>query len=294
MTLLILAAGLGSRYGGLKQLDGVGPNGELLIEYAIYDAIQVGFTKVVCVIKKENEEDFEEKISKKIRKYVEIEYAYQDISNVPGEYKEIIASRTKPLGTGHAILCAKEQIGNSSFAVINADDFYSRDAFQKLYTYMEGHDDYCLSAFEVQNTVSDNGTVSRGVCEPDAKGYLVSILEHEKIDSNYYNHSEPMRQLTAETLVSMNCWGFTSDVFEVFEQSFVKFLEKNKDDLSKCEFFLTYPISEVIEQKTKQIKVLRTNAIWYGVTYQEDKAAVMEALAKMTRDGIYPERLWEK
>ncbi len=292
MVLLIMAAGLGSRYGGLKQLDGVGPNNELLIEYSIYDAIQAGFNKVICIIKEENEEDFEEKISKRIRGHIDIEYVYQNKNNIPEEYKDLLATREKPLGTGHAILCAKEAIGSDDFAVINADDFYSRDAFVQLYRYMQDSDNYCLSGFKLKNTVSENGVVSRGVCSKDADNYLTKIIEHEKIDSNFVNHAEPFVTLPADTAVSMNCWGFKSNVMNVFEDAFHEFLDVNKDNLEKCEFYLASPINKVIEDKIATIKVLDTNAIWYGVTYKEDKQPVVDAIAGLIENGIYPERLW--
>lgn len=293
MVLLIMAAGLGSRYGGLKQLDGIGPNNELLIEYSIYDAIQAGFDKVICIIKEENEKDFEEKISKRIRGHINIEYVYQNQNNVPEAFKDLLASRQKPLGTGHAILCAKDAIGAEDFAVINADDFYSRDAFVQLYQYMQTSDNYCLSGFQLQNTVSENGVVSRGVCSKDSDGFLTQIIEHEKIDNNYVNHAEPFVTLPADAAVSMNCWGFKSNVMEVFESAFHSFLESNKNNLEKCEFYLASPINKVIQDKTATIKVLDTDAIWYGVTYKEDKQPVVDAIQALTNKGIYPERLWD-
>ncbi len=292
MVLLIMAAGLGSRYGGLKQLDGIGPNNELLIEYAIYDAIQAGFDKVVCIIKEENEADFEEKISRKIRPYIAIEYVYQNNNNVPEEFKDALATRTKPLGTGHAILCAEKAIGSETFAVINADDFYSRDAFVQLYNYMQDSDNYCLAGFKLENTVSENGVVSRGVCSKDQDNYLTQIIEHEKIDSAFVNHVSPHVTLAPETTVSMNCWGFQSNIFNIFTEAFHEFLTINQENLEKSEFYLASPINKVIQNQTAQIKVLETSAIWYGVTYKEDKAPVVEAIQQLINRGIYPERLW--
>lgn len=292
MVLLIMAAGLGSRYGGLKQLDGVGPNNELLIEYAIYDAIQAGFNKVVCIIKEENEADFEEKISRQIRPHIEIEYVYQNNNNVPAEYRALLANRTKPLGTGHAILCAKDTIGDDIFAVINADDFYSRDAFVQLYNYMETSENYCLAGFQLQNTVSENGVVSRGVCFKSPENYLTKIIEHEKIDSNFVNHANPFVTLAPETTVSMNCWGFKANMFQVFEEAFHQFLNDNRDNLEKCEFYLASPINKVIHDNIAHIKVLETSAVWYGVTYKEDKAPVVQAIQALINKGVYPERLW--
>ncbi len=293
MVLLIMAAGLGSRYGGLKQLDGIGPNGELLIEYSIYDAIQAGFEKVICIIKKENEADFEEKISKKIRNSIKIEYVYQNNDNVPEEFKEMIANRKKPLGTGHAILCAKEAIGNDDFAVINADDFYSREAFVQLYNFNKGTEDYCMSGFKLKNTVSEYGTVSRGVCYVNDKNHLTKIIEHEKIDSTFVNQVEPIGALSSETIVSMNCWGFKSDVLKVFEDEFHTFLNTNRENLEKSEFYIASGINKVIAEDRKKINVLETDAVWYGVTYQEDKSYVVKSIQALVDKGEYPERLWQ-
>lgn len=293
MVLLIMAAGLGSRYGGLKQLDGVGPNNELLIEYSIYDAICAGFDKVICIIKEENEGDFEEKISKHIRGHIEIEYVYQNKNNIPEKCRALLETREKPLGTGHAILCAKEAIGDDDFAVINADDFYSRDAFVQLFNYMKTSDNYCLSGFQLKNTVSQNGVVSRGVCTKDENNYLTQIIEHEKIDSQFVNHAEPFVTLPADIAVSMNCWGFKSNIMDIFEASFHEFLEANIHNLETCEFYLASPINKVISDKVASIKVLDTDAIWYGVTYKEDKKPVVDAIQELVNQGIYPERLWK-
>lgn len=289
MTLLIMAAGLGSRYGGLKQLDGIGPSSELIIEYSIYDAIQAGFDKVVFIIREEHKEAFEEKIASKVRSKIKVDYAFQNTKNVPAKY-DSVNSRTKPLGTGHAILCAKDVIGNDDFAVINADDFYSRDAFVQIADFLKANDSHCLAGYKLSNTVSENGTVSRGVCYVDENGLLSDILEHEKIDNKFKNNAEPFVTLTADTIVSMNAWGFKSSMFATFEKEFLNFLEDNKEDLSKCEFYLTYPVKKIIENE--KVVALDTSAKWYGVTYQEDKDEVTKAIRKMVDANIYPERLW--
>ncbi len=289
MTLLIMAAGLGSRYGGLKQLDGIGPHGELLIEFSIYDAIQAGFDRVVFIIKEEHVEAFEERITCKIRNQIKAEYAFQSSDNVPEAYPQA-RTRTKPLGTGHAILCAKDVIGEDDFAVINADDFYSREAFVCLAEFLKNKKEHCLVGYQLANTVSDNGVVSRGVCKADAQGNLCSVLEHEKIDASFTNHATPQVTLAADTIVSMNAWGFRPSVFRVFEEGFVAFLEQHKENLDTCEYYLTLPIASLLETET--VKVLASSAKWYGVTYQADKEPVRAAIAAL--GDVYPERLWRK
>lgn len=290
MTLLIMAAGLGSRYGGLKQLDGVGPNNELIIEYSIYDAIKAGFDRVVFLIKEEHQADFEEKITQKIRSKIKAEYAFQNSNNVPKEYAGA-HNRTKPLGTGHAILCCREVIGQDDFAVINADDFYSYQAFAQLADFMQNNECHCLAGYKLGNTLSENGTVARGVCSFDQQGCLSNIVEHEKIDSSLKNHGEPAVTLSEDTVVSMNAWGFKPTMFDLFEEEFLRFLEENKEDLSKCEFYVAYPIKKLLARE--KIVALNTDAKWYGVTYKEDKAGVSQAVAQMIAENCYPERLWD-
>lgn len=292
MTLLIMAAGMGSRYGGLKQLDGLGPNDELIIEYSIYDAIKAGFDKVVFIIREEHKELFEEKVASRVRPYISVEIAFQEIENLQDKYTQL-KNRTKPLGTGHAILCAKKAVGNDDFVVINADDFYSREAFEKAYSYLKNFENNCMVGYKLQNTVSQNGTVSRGVCDKDEDSFLANILEHEKINSNYKNDGQPNVQLKAETIVSMNVWGMKSSMFDVFDRCFENFLEANKADLSKCEFYITVPIKTAIDQKLAKFKVIDTDAKWFGVTYKEDRPVMVEALDKMTKENIYPKKLWQ-
>lgn len=293
MTLLIMAAGMGSRYGGLKQLDGVGPSGELIIDYSIFDAISAGFDKVVFVIREEHKDLFEEKIASAIRPSIKVEYAFQDFKNVPSNYD--MSERTKPLGTGHAILCGKEAVAGDDFVVINADDFYSRTTFKKACDYLKtsSNNEHCMVAFHLKNTVSENGTVSRGVCYPDNSGYLTDILEHEKINKYFKNENEPVVQLEENTMVSMNFWGFKASAFDIFEQDFNEFLEKNKEDLSKCEFYLTTPVKKIVESDKHTLKVLETDAKWYGVTYIEDKPLIVREISKMHEENIYPQKLWK-
>ena len=293
MTLLILAAGLGSRYGGLKQLDGIGPNGELIIEYSIYDAYKAGFSKVVFLIREEHKDIFHEKIGKKASKFINVEYAFQNNNNVPKEYN--LPKDRKPLGTGHAVLCAKDNIGDDDFVVINADDFYGRNSFVNIIDYMKSSDknEHCLVAYQLKNTISENGTVSRGVCFKDENNYLSNIVEHTNINSKYLNEVEPIVQLKEDTYVSMNFWGFRANIFEVFEKCFKEFLEYNKNDLQKCEYYLTIPPKKCIDENISKIKVIETTSSWYGVTYQEDKAETAKSISELTNLGIYPNNLWQ-
>lgn len=284
-----MAAGLGSRYGGLKQLDGIGPSGELIIEYSIYDAIKAGFDRVVFLIKPEHESDFEERLACKIRDRIKVDYAFQVVGDLVDKYPNL-KDRTKPLGTGHAILCGREVVGDDDFAVINADDFYSADAFIKIAEFLNNNSCHCMAGYLLENTVSENGTVSRGVCTKDADDNLVNIVEHEKIDSSFKNNAEPFVDLSPDTIVSMNAWGFKSSMFDVFEQEFYKFLDKNIADLSKCEYYLSYPTQQLADKEN--IKVLNTTAKWYGVTYREDKEHVTNAITELIKQNVYPERLW--
>ena len=292
MTLLILAAGLGSRYGGMKQLDGIGPCGELIIDYSVHDAIEAGFDKVVFIIKEENLGMFKEKIGDKISAFIKVDYAFQSTNNVPAKYN--LPEGRKPLGTGHAILCAKDVVGNDDFVVINADDFYGKEAFKQIAEHLNAADknEHCMVAYQLKNTVSENGTVSRGICSTDKDDYLTSVIENEKINKDFVNETATPTQLSADTLVSMNFWGFRPSVFEVFEKCFCEFLETNKNDLSKCEFYLTIPAKRCIDDDIAKIKVLGTTATWYGVTYIEDRAYATSQMKAMADAKLYPERLW--
>lgn len=287
MTLLIMAAGMGSRFGGLKQLEGFGPHNQLLLEYSVYDAIQAGFNRAVFIIKEEHQQDFITHVTSKIENHINVQLVFQT-NQLPNGYNA--HNRTKPFGTGHAILSAMDVIGDDNFAVINADDFYSKSAFVTIANHLKNHDSHCLAGYQLANTISQHGTVSRGVCQTDSNGLLTSILEHEKIDSAFKNNTPPITTLSPDTIVSMNAWGFKSRVFPFFHKEYLSFLEENKSDLSSCEFYLTYPIMKLIE--AEPVNVYLTDAKWYGVTYKEDKPYLTDALASMVQQGIYPENLW--
>ena len=297
-TLLIMAAGMGSRFGGLKQIEPVGPNGEFIIDYSIYDAKSVGFTKVVFIIKKENYEIFKETIGKRIEKYIKTEYVFQDNSNVPEEFKKEIEQREKPLGTAHAIMCAKDLV-KEPFAVINADDFYGRDAYQKASDYLENieKDHYGMVGYHIENTLSPNGSAKRGLCELKEEK-LENIRESsvERINGKIIATIEATNEqieVAENTLVSMNLLLFTPDVFQVLERRFDDFLEINKGHLQKAEYQIPTVLDYCIKSKEKQIDMIKTNAIWYGVTYKEDKESVVQAINKLIKDGKYPNNLWK-
>lgn len=297
-TLLILAAGIGSRYGGLKQLDTVGPNGEAIIDYSIYDAIQAGFGKVVFVIRKSIEKDFKEFIGNKLEGKIEIEYAYQELEKIPANIK-LNPERVKPLGTGHAVLVAKDVI-NENFAVINADDFYGRDAYltiAKHFAELNNNSlDNCMVGYNLKNTLSDHGYVSRGQCTSDENNFLIDVVERthieKKTDGIYFENENNEEQLLAgNTLVSMNFWGFTPQYFVELENRFTKFIEENKNEL-KAEFFIPTVVNELITEGKGKTKVLESNAAWFGVTYQEDRPVVVESIRELIKAGKYPENLW--
>lgn len=297
-TLLILAAGIGSRYGGLKQLDTVGPNGEAIIDYSIYDAIQAGFGKVVFVIRKSIEKDFKEFIGKKLDGKIKVEYAYQELDKIP-EGVKLNSERVKPLGTGHAVLVAADVI-KENFAVINADDFYGRDAYITIAKYFKTLDtlslDNCMVGYNLKNTLSDNGYVSRGQCTSDENNYLIDVVERTHIEKKdngifYEDENKAESKLEDNTLVSMNFWGFTPQYFLELKNRFTKFIEENKSEL-KAEFFIPTVVNELITEGKGRTKVLESNAEWFGVTYQEDRPVVVESIRKLIRQGKYPENLW--
>ncbi len=295
-TLLVLAAGMGSRYGGLKQLDGVGPHGETIMDYSIYNAIQAGFGKVVFVIRKDFEKDFNEKILSKYKGHIPVEVAFQSLDDVPEGFT-VPEGRTKPWGTNHAIRAARNVI-DEPFAVVNADDFYGREAFVEIARrLMEGHDGYSMVAFQVGNTMTENGTVSRGVCSLDAEGNLSTVVERTAIgfDSNHDIHftdEEGKEQfLEPATPVSMNLWGFNPDYFEFTEREFKKFLSERGSEL-KSEFYIPAVVDTLIKNGEKSVKVLTTPSQWFGVTYAEDRPGVVERLASLHAAGEYPDKLF--
>ena len=295
ITLIIMAAGMGSRYGGLKQIDPISDKGEFIIDFSIYDAIKAGFDKVVFVIKKENYNDFKETVGNRVSGYIKVEYAFQDINNIPDGFS-VPEGRTKPWGTAHAVLSAKDCV-NDNFAVINSDDFYGRDAFMKLAAHLKNADkgNCCMVGYVLDNTLTENGTVSRGECSVDNGGYLVDVTERTKLkrdgDMAAYEEDGIWHRIPKETIVSMNCLGFTPAVFEHIEKGFEAFLKEKGGEL-KSEYYIPTAIKEMMTAGVADVKVYSTDAVWYGVTYHEDKEKVQSSIRKMISDGIYPDGLW--
>ncbi|MEE0969564.1 MAG: sugar phosphate nucleotidyltransferase [Clostridia bacterium] len=296
MTLVILAAGMGSRYGGLKQLDPISDKGEFIIDFSIYDAIKAGFDKVVFVIKKENFNDFRETVGDRVSKSIKVEYAFQDICNIPEGFS-VPEGRTKPWGTAHAVLSAKEYV-HDNFAVINSDDFYGRDAFVKLAEHLKNAENgkLCMVGYVLNNTLTENGTVSRGECSISPEGYLIDVTERTKLkrdgDMAAYEEDGVWHKIPKDTIVSMNCIGFTPSVFEYIENGFKSFMGEKGSEL-KSEYYLPTAIKEMMSDGVADVKVYSTDAVWYGVTYHEDKKEVQESIRKMIANGIYPSGLWE-
>lgn len=285
-TLAVLAAGMGSRFGGLKQIEPLGPNGQVIIDYSVFDAVEAGFDKAVLIIKKEIEHDFREVIGKRIEKMIDVDYAFQELDKVPSWFT-VPSERSKPWGTGHAILCARDVI-DTSFAVINSDDYYGKDAYKLIHDYLvSGADDFCMAGFQLKNTLTDNGTVSRGVCEVGADGKLSSIVERTKIkDCKFTEDGETWVPLPEDTLVSMNMWGYTTKVFDYLEDGFDRFLKEN-GTVPKSEYFLPLMVDDVIKSGKTSVSVLPTDSRWYGVTYKEDKDSVVKAFKELTDLGMY-------
>ena len=300
MTLVILAAGMGSRYGGLKQLDPMTENGEFIIDFSIYDAIQAGFDRVVFIIKKENYELFRETVGARVEKHIKVEYAFQDLNDIPTGYK-VPDGRVKPWGTTHALLSTKD-IVKDNFAVINADDFYGRDTYFKLAEHLktakdeDGVSHSCMVGYILKNTLTDYGTVSRGVCSADESGMLTSIVERTKIkkdgDMAAYLDGEEWVRIPYSTIVSMNCWGFTPGVFEGLEKCFDKFMATEHPDPLKSECLLPTNVYDMIKADECDVKVYSSESVWYGVTYKEDKEYVKASIAKLIESGAYPRNLW--
>ena len=298
-TLLILAAGMGSRFGGLKQIEGVGPNNEFIIDYSIYDAIKAGFNKVVFIIKEENYEVFKETIGKRVEPHIETEYVFQKNDNLPKEYQELLKDREKPLGTSHAILCAKDKI-HEPFAIINADDFYGFDAYRVSMQYLEKINPkrYGLVAYHLGNTLPGNGKAKRGICIADENDKLVNLIESKVELQGDMIEASPLSGATPfmtdkETLVAMNLFAFTPELFDILEVQLKEFLDKNKDNLDSCEFLITDSLNKLVEDKEIVVDVLYTTAVWYGLTYKEDLNELKEAIDKMIKNGEYPQNLWE-
>lgn len=286
ITLVVMAAGMGSRFGGLKQIEPIGPKGEAILDFSVYDAVKAGFTKVVFVIKHAIEKDFKEFVGNRIEKKVKVEYVFQEIDKLPEGYN-CPEGREKPWGTAHAILCCKDVV-KEPFAVVNADDFYGRSAFVKMAEFLKSDsDDYAMVGFRLVNTLTENGYVSRGVCDIE-KGELKSVTERTKIMDCKYTEDDgaTWTALPEDTVVSMNLWGFRPDVFRFIETGFKKFLDE-KIDVPKSEYYLPAVVSERIENGEKSVKVLIAEDKWYGVTYKEDKQVVVDAIGKMVTGGLY-------
>lgn len=286
-TLVVMAAGMGSRFGGLKQMEPISADGRVLLDFSVYDAKKAGFTKIVFVIKEAIAEDFINIVGKRIEKMIDVEYVYQELYKLPEGFI-CPETREKPWGTAHAILCCKDAI-NEPFAVVNADDYYGRGAFEKIYNELvNNEDDYCMAGFRLKNTLTENGTVARGVCvvKDDC---LESVTERTKINNDCQfteDDGATWTQLEPDTLVSMNLWGFRPDLFDYIEKGFKEFLEENINEPKK-EYYLPLIVTELIETNTKKVKVLAAEDKWYGVTYKEDKPGVVAAIEDMIAKGYY-------
>jgi dTDP-glucose pyrophosphorylase len=296
-TLVILAAGIGSRYGGLKQLDTFTPEGDTIIDFSIYDALQAGFGKFVFIIRKSIEADFRAEIDPKLAGKAAVEYVFQELDKVPEKYFN--PDRTKPYGTGHAMLMAKDAV-KENFAIINADDFYGREAFVEMAAYLQSIDknshDFSMMAYLLKNTISEHGFVSRGECAVDENGFLTHVVERthiERIDGDLMRKDDNggFIPIHDDTIVSMNFWGFTPKCFEYTESLFDSFLEENKDNL-KSEYFIPLIVNGYLENGTGSVKVLTSDAKWFGVTYKEDKESVQKEIQALKEKNVYPRHLW--
>jgi bifunctional N-acetylglucosamine-1-phosphate-uridyltransferase/glucosamine-1-phosphate-acetyltransferase GlmU-like protein len=297
-SLLILAAGIGSRYGGLKQMDTFGPAGETIIEYSIYDAIRAGFRKIVMVIRRDMQDQFEQFIDEKYRGNIEVHFVYQELDNVPDGIR-ISQERKKPWGTAHAVIAAAGEI-KESFAVINADDFYGLHSFQLCFDYLSSADkndsrDYCIIGFRLSKTLSEHGHVARAICETDTDGYLINLIERTHIvktgrDIVYQDKEGKQVVLTGNTSVSMNMMGFTPSVFHHLDSAFRRFIALHAAD-QKAELYLPNVVGEIVKANKARVKVLKTNETWFGVTYKEDKASVKSKMQELVHRGYYPSPL---
>ncbi len=302
-VLIIMAAGMGSRYGGLKQIDPVDEGGHIIMDFSIYDAVKAGFEKVIFIIKKENEQDFKEKIGNRLEQRIEVEYVFQDIANLPEGF-EVPEGRMKPWGTAHAVLSCLPVV-DGPFAVINADDYYGQQAFRMIYEFLADHEDtdkfqYTMVGYLLENTLTENGHVARGVCETDQNGKLTEITERVRIekheDGPAYTEDDgaTWTSLSGDTVVSMNMWGFTKSMMPEIRDRFAAFLTENlpKNPL-KCEYFLPFVVDELIREGKAEVTVLKSRDRWYGVTYREDKPVVVKAIQDLKDQGLYPQNLWD-
>ncbi len=298
-----MAAGMGSRYGGLKQIDPVDKEGHIIMDFSIYDAKRAGFGKVVFIIKRENEKDFKEAVGHRMEQVMDVAYVFQDIDQIPDGF-QVPEGRVKPWGTAHAVLSAMDEV-DGPFAVINADDYYGRHAFQVIYDYLTTHEDdekyrYTMVGYRLKNTVTDNGHVSRGICELDSEKRLVAINERTRIEKRdggiAYSEDDgtTWTKLDPDTLVSMNMWGFTHSILDEIKAGFPAFLEKGlAENPMKCEYYLPSVVSGLLEEGKATVTVLESEDKWYGVTYKEDKPVVVAAIQALKDAGIYPQHLWK-
>lgn len=296
-SLVVLAAGLGSRFGGLKQMTPIGPNQEAILEFSAYDAIQAGFQQIVFIIRKEMEQDFKELIGDKIAKHIEVKYAFQSLDSMLPEWFEKDENRTKPWGTGHAMMCVKD-IVEGPFAIINADDFYGRGSYQLVHDYLVSHqEEPVLIGYTLENTITENGSVTRGICEAE-NGKLLEVKERRQIeyveDGIAYFENDTWTKVAGSSLVSMNMWGFYPSIFEKLEKAFHVFLkEKVPADPLKSEFLIPIFIDEMIATNELSVQLLGSQEKWYGVTYQEDRPKVMAGIKAIVDQGVYPSDLWK-
>lgn len=302
-VLVIMAAGMGSRYGGLKQIDPVDEDGHIIMDFSMYDARRAGFEKVIFIIKKENEDSFREAVGDRIAQYMDVSYAFQELSNLPEAY-QVPEGRKKPWGTAHAVYSCIDQV-EGPFAVINADDYYGPESFRLIYDYLSTHQDdekyrYTMVGYLLGNTVTDNGHVARGVCSMNDKHELVDIKERTHIEKRpdgiayTEDEGENWTYLPADTVVSMNMWGFTRSILDEIRDGFPAFLDKGlKENPEKCEYFLPSVVNDLLESEQATVRVLTSKDKWYGVTYKEDKPVVVSAIQSMKDQGRYPQHVWE-
>ncbi len=297
MTLVILAAGMGSRYGGLKQIDPITDNGEFIIDFSVFDAVRSGFDRVVFVIKEENLEAFRESVGTRFESKIKVEYAFQRLDDIPNGF-EIPEGRVKPWGTAHALLAARN-IVDDNFAVINADDFYGRNAYELIAEHFKkgAASEYCMVGYKLENTLTENGTVSRGICQVGENGFLIDVVERTSIrkagDMAAYEEDGIDTLIPLDSIASMNCWGFTPDIFPEVEKGFTAFLSElpNSKNPQKAEYYLPFAVRELMDAGKCSVKVYKSSASWYGVTYHEDKDNVKASIASLIKSGEYPEKL---
>ena len=300
-ALVVMAAGIGSRYGGLKQIEPIGPNGEVMLDYSIYDARQAGFGKIIFIISKEIRDVFQNRFDQTIGKNCEITYVYQELDDLPDDWT-VPAGRKKPWGTGQAVLSCQGVV-DLPFGVINADDFYGRSAYESLCTYLNrardqySGNDFCMVGYNLENTLTEHGHVARGVCKIDQEGYLVEVHERTRIEKvnglvMYTEDGETWIEIPGDSVVSMNMWGFTPQLFPELENRFLHFLRSKEGELSKSEFFLPDVVNQLLDEDKAAVKVLPSNERWFGVTYKGDMDRVKQAVRKLIEKGVYPEPLW--